>query len=243
VKAVLENYSFTIQLHHSQLLSKIPQQSAIFYNNCMYLCNWIALNNDLENCGMEVVMHELTVQAQEFFDCQIAKQKIQLLEILKEFDPSQSLNNIQPEHFKPIRQCLRQLDLLKNVWQTILPSKMYNETMGNLLDVVCMDMIKKVTAMEDISTVLSNSLVDFIRTVDEKGQSLFTADCSALEVVNNWQKLLHLQFILDASLVDIQASWSGNQITKSFKADEVKRMIRALFQNTERRANCLQAIS
>lgn len=88
VKSVLENYTFTVQLHHSQLLSKIPQQSALFYNNCMYLCNWIALCSDLENCEVDAVINELKRQGEEFFECQVVKQKIQLLEILKEFGKS-----------------------------------------------------------------------------------------------------------------------------------------------------------
>lgn len=135
------------------------------------------------------------------------------------------------------------MDLLKNVWQTILPSDLYNKTIGSLLDIIAADIIKKVVALEDISTTLSNGLVDLIKNFDEKGQLLFEADCSATSVVNNWQKLLHLVFILDASLVDIQASWKNNQISASFKAEEVKHLIRALFQNTERRANCLQNIT
>jgi centromere/kinetochore protein ZW10 len=138
---------------------------------------------------------------------------------------------------------MRQMDLLKNVWQTILPSAMYNKTMGDLLDVISMDFVQKVTSLEDISTTLANGLVDLIKTLEEKGQSLFEADTSALDVVTNWQKLLHLQFILDASLVEIQSSWKNNEIAQSFTVDEVKRLIRALFQNTERRANCLQSIT
>lgn len=152
------------------------------------------------------------------------------------------LNNILPEHFKPIRQCLRQMDLLKNVWQTILPSELYNDTMGRLIDSISLDMIKKVTNLEDISTTLSNSLVELIKTVDEKCQALFEADVSILSVSPSWEKLMNLQFILDASLVDIQGAWKSERLSKCFKADEVKRLIRALFQNTERRANCLQTI-
>lgn len=147
-----------------------------------------------------------------------------------------------PEHFKPIRQCLRQMNLLKNVWQTILPSELYSKTMAGLLDVIAMDLIKKVTVMEDISTTLANGLVDLIKNVDEKGQSLFEADTSVFNVVGSWQKMLHLQFVLDASLVDITNSWKAGQISQSFKVEEVKRLIRALFQNTDRRANALSAI-
>ncbi|CAG9808744.1 unnamed protein product [Chironomus riparius] len=242
IKIVLDNYPFTIQLHHSKLLSKIPQQSALFYNNCMYLCNWIVLNDEFEDCNIDVVTNDLKRQGQEFFDCQVANQKIQLLEILKEFNPYQSLNNFQQEHFKPIRQALRQLDLLKNVWQTILPVDLYNKTIGSLLDVVALNIIKKVLALEDISTTLANGLVEMIKNFEEKGQMLFEADCNAHQVVPNWKKLINLEFILDASLIDIQAKWKNNQLSASFRAEEVKRLIRALFQNTERRANCLQTI-
>lgn len=96
--------------------------------------------------------------------------------------------------------------------------------------------------MEDISTILANGLVELIKTIDEKGQSLFEANTSALSVVPSWQKMLHLKFILEASLVDITKSWKTGQITQSFKSEEVKRLIRALFQNTDRRANALSAI-
>lgn len=152
------------------------------------------------------------------------------------------MNDFQPSHFKPIRQCLRQLDLLKNVWQTILPSKLYNQTIADLLDVISLDLIKKVTSMEDISTKLSNGLVEFIKLVDEKGQLLFDVDVSAVAAVPSWQKMLHLQFILEASLVDITNSWKAGQISQTFKVEEVKRLIRALFQNTDRRANALSCI-
>lgn len=152
------------------------------------------------------------------------------------------MNNFQQEHFKPIRQALRQMDLLKNVWQTILPSTVYNKTIGGLLDVIAVDIIKKVMMLEDISTTLATGLVDMIKNFEEKGQMLFEADCSALNEVKNWKKLANLEFILDASLIDIQARWKNNQLSATFKAEEVKHLIRALFQNTERRANCLQNI-
>lgn len=134
------------------------------------------------------------------------------------------------------------MDLLKNVWQTILPSDLYNKTISSLLDVISADLTKKVSLMEDISTTLSNGLVELIKTVDEKCQSLMEPDVSVYNMVPTWPKMLHLQFILDSSLVDITNSWKSGQISQSFKAEDVKRLIRALFQNTDRRANALSSI-
>lgn len=85
-KAVLENYPFSIQLHHSKFLSQIPQQSALFYNNCMYLSNWS--NNNQETVGIvgiEQVTKGLESQGWEILEMQIAKQKVQLIEVLSDF--------------------------------------------------------------------------------------------------------------------------------------------------------------
>lgn len=115
--------------------------------------------------------------------------------------------------------------------------------MAGLIDAIIADVIKKVTLMEDISTTLSNGLVDLFKNIDEKGQSLFEANTGAVSIVPSWQRMVHLQFILDASLVDITNSWKAGQISQSFKVEEVKRLIRALFQNTDRRANALSSIA
>lgn len=85
IASALENYSFTIQLHHSKFLSKIPQQSALFYNNCMYLSHWISTNQQIESKNFENVAETLQEQGLEIFECQVAKQKIQLMEILKDY--------------------------------------------------------------------------------------------------------------------------------------------------------------
>lgn len=86
IKTVLENFTFTVQLHHSKFMSKIPQQSALFYNNCMYLSNWVTATRETEHCeGMEEVVDDLEKQGWEILELQIAKQKIQLLEILGAF--------------------------------------------------------------------------------------------------------------------------------------------------------------
>ena len=93
IKAVLENYAFAVQLHHSKFMSKIPQQSALFYNNCMYLSNWISKNRETEYYGMDQVVEDLEKHGWEILECQIAKQKIQLLEILGEFGKLDNFKN------------------------------------------------------------------------------------------------------------------------------------------------------
>lgn len=59
--------------------------------------------------------------------------------------------------------------------------------------------------------------------------------------VPKWIKLTQLKMILNASLVQITEQWSEGKgpLTLHYKAEEVKSLIRALFQNTDRRANAL----
>lgn len=85
VRSVLQNFTFTVQLHHAKFMSKIPQQSALFYNNCMYLANWVTSNLDTDHYGMDQIVDGLQKQGWEVLELQITKQKIQLLELLAEF--------------------------------------------------------------------------------------------------------------------------------------------------------------
>lgn len=57
-------------------------------------------------------------------------------------------------------------------------------------------------------------------------------------------KLEQLKMILGASLVQITEQWCEGHgiLTTNYKAEEVKHLIRALFQNTDRRANALASI-
>lgn len=62
--------------------------------------------------------------------------------------------------------------------------------------------------------------------------------------VTKWQRLLELIKILEASLRDIQDRWADGKgpLAHEFTAIQVKQLIRALFQNTERRAALLTTI-
>lgn len=63
-------------------------------------------------------------------------------------------------------------------------------------------------------------------------------------VVKNWTKLTQLATILDASLIEITEMWAEGKgpLTLNYKADEIKHLIRALFQNTKHRQTCLASI-
>lgn len=62
--------------------------------------------------------------------------------------------------------------------------------------------------------------------------------------VKHWVKLQQIKMILNASMAQIAEQWADGKgpLTLNFRAEDVRHLIRALFQNTDRRANVLASI-
>lgn len=56
-------------------------------------------------------------------------------------------------------------------------------------------------------------------------------------VIPGWARFTQMTSLLELGLEDIVSCWRANQIV--FTADELKSVIKALFQNTALRASCL----
>ena len=88
VPIILERYITEVARTHEKLLQTIPQQAALFHNNCQYLAYWL---EHTEHSGIlpSEKAHMLVVNLQELgsehFAMQIKNQRTQLVDILKEF--------------------------------------------------------------------------------------------------------------------------------------------------------------
>lgn len=241
VSLIMNKYLNEVPSYHEKLLQEIPQETALFHNNCMYLAHWLSKNSEYDK--YQLIQTSLQALGTEHFMSQVKNQKTQIVNILKEFQISNSTTSIDQEPKRRILQSLRQLDLLKNVWLNILPEIVYDKTIKSLLNDLCADIIKKVMILEDISTVVGNEMADIIGNVLERAPKLFTDPLQANKV-KYWSKLKQLNTILKSSLIEITEQWCEGKgpLTLNFKAEEVKHLIRALFQNTDRRANALATI-
>uniref|UniRef100_A0A1B0DRH2 Centromere/kinetochore protein zw10 n=1 Tax=Phlebotomus papatasi TaxID=29031 RepID=A0A1B0DRH2_PHLPP len=177
------------------------------------------------------------------------------LDVDKEKDPqfvtlqlsynlSDAVSELGLEPPKVVRQCLRQLDLLKNVWQTILPDVVYNKTMGNLLNEFCNELIRRVLLVEDLPSAVANGLAEVCGTIIDRAPGIFQDPLEINVAVKSWVKLKQLAMMLSGSLAEITEHWSGGKgpLTLNYKPEEIKHLIRALFQNTNRRAIALNSI-
>nr|CAH7751199.1 unnamed protein product [Callosobruchus chinensis] len=85
---------------------------------------------------------------------------------------------------------------------------------------------------------------DLLNVIIHRGSNLFTNPKEVNLYVKSWYKLNELNFVLGANLMDINDHWSDGKgpLALHFKCAELKTLIRALFQNTDRRAALLSKI-
>ena len=132
-----------------------------------------------------------------------------------------------------------------------------------------MELINSTVALDDISADDATQLANLITIITECAPQLFNPTSASkeetkdeedakrrdaesaktglallLQNVPKWGQLLELQLLLNASLQDIRDRWAEGKglLPDHFTANEVKQLIRALFQNTDRRAAVLATI-
>lgn len=253
IPTIIDRYLTEVPTFHAKLLQNIPQQTALFHNNCQYLAHWLTLNasrlpsssdpNNGANAFITLTM-PLRQCGTSMFGQQIAHQRDQLMQILRDFDMSKCTTELDPHTTKVVRQCLRQLDLLKNVWQTILPASVYNQTMAGVLHELCAEIIRRILAMNDISAAVCSGLVEILGDIEQRAPACFADELQVSVLCRSWTKLTQLRMMLNASMAHITEQWAEGKgpLTLYYKAEDVKHLIRALFQNTDRRANALATI-
>lgn len=112
-----------------------------------------------------------------------------------------------------------------------------------------------ITSLEDISSEAARKLFTLLKLVDKKGAVLFLTDTDDSESksasskakvdlhrhVPKYAKFTEIQMVLNGSLQEIADRWAEGMgpLAAEFPPNELKQLIRALFQNTDRRAGVL----
>ncbi|XP_052901457.1 centromere/kinetochore protein zw10 [Anopheles moucheti] len=246
IATILERYMVDVPMANEKLLFKIPQQSALFRNDCTYLNYWLQKNDSKLNDhgSFANISDALKACGEDIFQQQLNSQRAQMMQALSGFKLSINLLELGTEQQRAIRQCVRQFELLKNVWQTVLPDSVYKQSLSGLIDQFLREVMKRIQSLEDITTAIGNGLVLLIDIMTETLPNLFREPSEIHQLVKQWPKLLQLRQILCGSLVQITELWAEGKgpLTMCFSAEEIKHMVRALFQNTKQRQACIASI-
>ncbi|NWZ85622.1 ZW10 protein, partial [Poecile atricapillus] len=267
VRNIFQLFYEVVPTYHRENLQKLPQLAAIHHNNCMYIAHHLlTLGHQFRFRSTSV----LSNGAATFVDlvpgirrlgieCFLAQMRVQKGEILERLSSARNFSNMDDEENycaanKAIKQVLHQLRRLGMVWQDVLPVNVYCKAMGALLNTALAEIVTRIAALEDISAEDADRLYSLCRIMVEEGPQVFTPLLEEDKnkkyqeevpvYVQKWMTFKELMIILQANLQEIVDQWADGKgpLAEEFSAAEVKSLIRALFQNTERRAAALAKI-
>ncbi|KAK2530362.1 Zw10 [Columba livia] len=267
VRNIFQLFCDVVPTYHKENLQKLPQLAAIHHNNCMYIAHHLLTLGHQFRYRLTDILCD---GAATFVDlvpgfrrlgtaCFLAQMRVQKGEILERLSSARNFSNMDDEENysaanKAIRQVLHQLKRLGKVWQDVLPVTVYCKAMGTLLNTALTEIIARIAALEDISAEDADRLYSLCRIMVEEGPRVFTPlpeedknkkyQEEVPVYVKKWMTFKELMIILQANLQEIVDQWADGKgpLAAEFSAAEVKSLIRALFQNTERRAAALAKI-
>ncbi|XP_060792114.1 centromere/kinetochore protein zw10 homolog [Neoarius graeffei] len=254
-----------VPTYHKDNLLKFPHLAAIQHNNCMFLAHHLLtlghqfrphlpLKDGVANF-VDLVPGFRKLGAQ----CFVAQMNVQKAEMLERLSTARNFSNLDDEDnctaaSKAVRQVIHQLKRLGKVWQDVLPVNIYCKSMGTLLNTAISELITKIMMLEDISTEDGERLHTLCQTIIEEGPLVFTPFSEESKnkkyqeevpvYVKKWMTFKELSIVLQASLQEIVDRWAEGKgpLAQEFCSNEMKSLIRALFQNTNRRAVALTKI-
>lgn len=267
VRNIFQLYYDVVPTYHRENLLKFPHLAAIQHNNCMFLAHHLLtlghhfsarLPQNLSE-GVATFVDLVPSFRKLGVQCFLDQLNVQKTELLDRLSTAHNLCNLDDQDnytaaSKAVRQVIHQLKRLSTVWQDVLPVSIYCKAMGTLLNTAITEVTAKVMALEDISSEEGEHLHTLCQTLMEEAPLVFTPLSEEKKnqryqeelplFVRKWAMFKELAAVLRANLQEIVDRWADGKgpLAVEFSSSEVKSLIRALFQNTERRAVALTRI-
>ncbi|XP_033954581.1 centromere/kinetochore protein zw10 homolog [Pseudochaenichthys georgianus] len=267
VRNVFQLFDDVVPTYHKENLLKFPHLAAIQHNNCMYLAHHLLTLGHHFRAHLPPLISEGVATFVDMVpgfrklgaQCFLAQMHVQRAELLERLSTAHNFCNLDDEDNyiaanKAVRQVIHQLKQLGTVWQDVLPVGIYCKAMGNLLNTAITEVIAKIMMLEDISSEDGEHLHTLCQPLIEEGPLVFIPLAEENKnrkyqeevplYVRKWSTFKELVIVLRANLQEIVDRWADRKgpLAVEFSSSEVKNLIRALFQNTERRAVALTKI-
>jgi centromere/kinetochore protein ZW10 len=176
---------------------------------------------------------------------QMKTQQDSLLEMLKvcgTFTQSTS-EDVYENMKKAFNQIVHHLSRLTRLWHKVLPGNIFQKAISKLHNTVLEHVINTTLKMEDISADEANHLHTVFNVLIERTPEITQICHPAVELTSHlWKKFLLITQVLNGDLQEIVALWTEPANREHLDASEVRNLVRALFQNTERRSQALAKI-
>ncbi|KAL1456574.1 hypothetical protein WDU94_001295 [Cyamophila willieti] len=264
-------YCDVVPLYHQKLLDKTPEVSALLHNNCMYVAHHLCTLSDTYRDQVaksqaqqadrpirvkyDLMFVDLVVMLRNLSKETLNKQLDVQRNLLRQYVKQSGLNSIStqlqlsPSVEKELRSALSQLRFLRTAWENILPRHVYARSMGSLVTCLIKEVITCLVNTPDISSHVCQALLLLFDMIQDQVTALMPEDIvksKFSKFIKNWNKFLELIKIFNStSPRDIEDGWNCGRgpLAQEFSAGEVKNLVRALIQASERREALLERIN
>jgi len=256
---IVEVYIATAPLLENDL-GDLPQAAAIMHNNCWYLCHQLlkfgnTMTSESKD-GLKISYVDQITQIRElsleWFLSLLRKQRKHLFECVEPLelvvrDPEQEK---YPAAERCIKQILLQIHHLRKVWFGVLPHEALRRSLSILADAAIGKFVDAICGVEDLVSSASDQLQMACALLQQKLPLALRLpgddknDLQWRKLLTKWDRVEELKVLMSSSLQDIVDRWSEGKgpLAENFTIVEVKNLIRALYQNTEYRANAISKI-
>lgn len=263
----------------AEQLQQVAQLSCLHYNNCQYLAHELVTLPFIVRPPMGTLLGpkwqflevagDLKEAGQAQLDFQIRRQAQEVVGLLGAAQGFQKVTSGQKgiAARRVVAQVLHSLSKLGDALGGILPSQVYVQAAGQVLQHVLQTIIDDLMSINDISVDESEDLPKILGPLVEEGplaalgrahQSGSHSPKAALSPATNKRvllqtmklaapaivKLQELLELMDVRLVEFEDRWeSGRLQTCGFESQEVIHLVKALFEDTEMRRRVLHIVA
>ena len=257
---MLDLYCAIVPSCHKRVIAEIPRVAAVHHTNCLYVAHHLLTLGHQFQSKLPPPLNSVTSTfvdyiprlqqlGEETFLCELRKHRditLRPIKVIRSFE-NISFTERQAQVQNSLEQSLLHISQVSSVFHEVLPLHVHIKSTAALIDSLVTCFIDKVTCLEDISEEDSTVLYSLIQNMLQKITSIFQAKKSTQSiepssVCNHFVKLQDLGFILSTTLVEIVDGWQNGHLSKNFTGLELRSLIKAIFQNTNHRAQSLGKI-
>uniref|UniRef100_A0A158Q7X5 Elongation factor G, mitochondrial n=1 Tax=Elaeophora elaphi TaxID=1147741 RepID=A0A158Q7X5_9BILA len=258
---IVELYAWTAPRKHESEISSVPVLAAIFYNNCYYICHRLMIiaveilpkmRDVLQAKNLFISFTDfipnLRQIAAESMEKQLAQCRRQISTLLVNDKIFIGLDDVSQYEkcMKCLDACMMNVEQISGVWKKVLTKTVYGNCTGNVIAFLFNTLVKILFSTEDIRATDAELSAIALRKLLKRSEMLFVTDQSKHSSIHRYAetsyfRIKELLFCLDSSLQNIYDRWCDGKgpLAQWLHADEVRYLVKALFQNTEKRAQLI----
>ncbi|CAK5102926.1 unnamed protein product [Meloidogyne enterolobii] len=203
-----------------------------------------------ENCSFTDMFTELRTLGAKTLEIHIIHSRRSISTTIGEVDIFVNLrDDKQHKHcIKILQSCILQIQQISNVWVEVMPKFVLAQSVGAIVSHLLAILSDFILSKEDIASMDAEIIANLLESlIDECKKILMIDDKPMIQKVceESYYMLIEIIFCLKSNLSEIGHRWCQGKgpLANWLTPHQVKQLIRALFQNTEKRAQLLTQIN